>query len=163
VICPPSRFALLDIMLDKLLDIKKKCLVTTRQMLCPASCTSFKPWVGKVEYARRGFDIRLWKWLCNHVLQLVQLRLTNCVTASYGLWKWLASSSPRLWKWLCNHVLQLVQLRLTNCVTASYGLWKWLASSSPIYGKGFRSGTSENQRLHKKLGNSENRVTYKFR
>ena len=37
----------------------------------------------------------------------------------------------------------------------SYGLWKWLASSSPIYRNGFRSGTSGNQRLHKKLGNSE--------
>ena len=49
----------------------------------------------------------------------------------------------------------VVQLRLTACATASYGLWKWLASSSPIYGNGFRSGTSENQRLHKKLGNSE--------
>jgi hypothetical protein len=36
-------------------------------------------------------------------------RLTNCVTTSYSLWKWLANSSPRLWKWLCNHVLQLVQ------------------------------------------------------
>jgi hypothetical protein len=39
--------------------------------------------------------------------------LTDCATASYGLWKWLASSSPRLWKWLHNHVLQIVQLRLT--------------------------------------------------
>jgi len=116
---------------------------------------------------------------------VVQLRLTACATASYGLWKWLASSSSRLWKWLCNCVLQLVQLRLTvygngwqavfpfmetvvqlcltACATASYGLWKWLASSSPIYGNGFRSGTSENQRLHKKLGNSENKVTYRFR
>jgi hypothetical protein len=43
--------------------------------------------MGKKEYARIAFDIRLWKWL--------------------------ASSSSRLWKWLCNHVLQLVQLRLT--------------------------------------------------
>jgi len=33
----------------------------------------------------------------------------------------------------------------------------------PVYGNGFRSGTSENQRLHKKLGNSENRVTYRLR
>jgi len=41
---------------------------------------------------------------------------------------------------LCNCVLRLVQLRLT------------------VYGNGFRSGTSENQRLHKKLGNSENRL-----
>jgi hypothetical protein len=52
---------------------------------------------------------------------------------------------------------------LTNYVTASYGLWKWLATSSPIYGNGFRSGTSKNQRLYKKLGNSENRVTYRLR
>jgi hypothetical protein len=131
---------------------------------------------------------------------VVQPCLTACVTASYGLWKWLASSSRRLWKWLCNHVLQLVQPCLTACVTASYGLWKRLASNSPIYGtgcatvsyrmgnsvllftelrltaygngwqavfpvygNGFRSGTSENQRLHKKLGNSENRVTYRLR
>jgi hypothetical protein len=86
--------------------------------------------------------------LCNCVLQLVQLRLTACATASYSL---------------CNCVLRLVQLRLTACATASYGLWKWLASSSLIYGNGFRSGTSENQRLHKKLGNSENRVTYRLR
>jgi hypothetical protein len=99
---------------------------------------------------------RLWKWLCNHVLQLVQPCLTACATASYGLWKWLASSSSRLWKWLCNCVLQLVQLRLTV-----YGNG-WQAVL-PIYGNGFRSGTSENQRLHKKLGNSENRVTYRLR
>ena len=48
-----------------------------------------------------------------------------------------------------------MQLCLTGCGTASYGLWKRLASSSPIYGNGFRSGTSENQRLHKELSNSE--------
>jgi hypothetical protein len=35
LISRPSRFALLDIMLDKLLDTKNKCLVTTRQMLYP--------------------------------------------------------------------------------------------------------------------------------
>ena len=40
----------------------------------------------------------LWNWLCNPVLQLVQLRLTAYGTASYGLWKWLASSSPYLWE-----------------------------------------------------------------
>jgi len=116
---------------------------------------------------------------------LVQPSLTDCATASYGLWKWLASSSPHLWNCLCNPVLQIVQLRLTAygngwqavlpfmemvvqpcltvCITASYGLWKWLASSSPIYGNGFRSGTSENQRLHKELSNSKNRVTYRLR
>ena len=87
----------------------------------------------------------------------------NCASASYGLWKWLASTSPHLWNCLCNRVLRLVQLCFTLCATASYGLWKGLASSSPIYGNGFRSGTSENQRLHKKLGNSENRVTYRLR
>jgi hypothetical protein len=63
---------------------------------------------------------------------------------------------------LCNCVLRfmemVVQPFLTACATASYGLWKWLASSSPIYGNGFRSGTSENQRLHRKLGNSEIRL-----
>jgi hypothetical protein len=128
---------------------------------------------------------RLWKRLCNHVLLLVQVCLTNCVTVSYGLWKWLASSSPvygngcaTMSYYLCNCVLRfigmvgkqfslfmelLVQLCLTDCVTASYGLWKWLASSSPIYGNGFRSGTSKNQWLHKKLGNSKNRVTYRLR
>jgi hypothetical protein len=93
---------------------------------------------------------------------LVQPGLTDCVTMSYGLWKWLASSSPRLWKWLCNlvlrlvnYVLQFVQLRLTV-----YGNgWQVVL---PIYGNSFRSGMSENQRLYKKLGNSENKV-YKFR
>jgi len=80
--------------------------------------------------------------------QLVQLCLTACATVSYSL---------------CNCVLQLVQLCLTACATVSYSLWKWLASSFPIYGNGFRSGTSENQRLHKKLGNSKNRVTYRLR
>ena len=35
MISPPSHFVLLDIILDKLLDIQKKCLVTTRQMLHP--------------------------------------------------------------------------------------------------------------------------------
>jgi hypothetical protein len=107
--------------------------------------------------------------LCNCVLLFGQLCLTACATPSYSSCNCvlrlmeLASSSLRLWKWLCNCVLQLVQPRLTACATASYGLWKWLASSSSIYGNGFRSGTSENQRLHKKLGNSENRVTYRLR
>jgi hypothetical protein len=58
---------------------------------------------------------------------LVQLCLTACATVSYGLWKWLASSSPiygtacatqfydcaaQSYE-LCNCVLQIVQLRLT--------------------------------------------------
>jgi len=78
----------------------------------------------------------------------VQLSLTARASASYGLWKWLASSSSRLWKWSCNHVLQLVRVRLTV-----YGNgWQAIL---PVYGNGFRSGTSKNQRLHKKLGNSE--------
>jgi ribosomal protein L6P/L9E len=49
-----------------------------------------------------------------------------------------------------------MQLRLTT-----YGNG-WQAVL-PVYGNGFRSATSENQRLHKKLGNSENRVTYRLR
>jgi hypothetical protein len=32
------------------------------------------------------------------VEMVVQLCLTACTTASYGLWKWLASSSLHLWK-----------------------------------------------------------------
>jgi len=39
---------------------------------------------------------------------IVQPCLTACPTASYGLWKWLASIFSRLWKWFCHHVLQLV-------------------------------------------------------
>jgi hypothetical protein len=79
-------------------------------------------------------------YLCNCVLLLVQLCLTACATMSY---------------YLCNYVLLLVQLCLTTCATVSYYLCKWLASSPPIYGNGFRSSTSENQRLHKELSNSE--------
>jgi hypothetical protein len=63
---------------------------------------------------------------------VVQPCLTACTTASYGLWKWLASSSPHLWKWLCNHVLQLVQLRLTV-----YGNG-WQAVL-PVYGNGWQA------------------------
>ena len=55
---------------------------------------------------------------------LVQLCLTLCATVSYGLWKWLASSSPHLWNCLCNSVLRFVQL----CLTA-YGHGK---QSSPF-------------------------------
>jgi hypothetical protein len=65
---------------------------------------------------------------------LVQLCLTTCAPPSYGLWKWLASSSPHLWNCLRNCVLRFVQPRFTVCATPSYGLWKWLASSSLIYG-----------------------------
>ena len=142
--------------------------------------------MGKVEYARLAFDIRLWKWLassfprlwkwlCNPVLQLVQLRLTVWATVSYYLWKCLTNSPP-IYRTVLGTVLEQFrgkqsspfmelfgQLYLTVWATVSYCLWKWLASSSPIYGNGFRSGTSKNQWLHKKLGNSENRVTYRLR
>jgi hypothetical protein len=47
------------------------------------------------------------------------------------------------------------QLCLTTWATVSYYLWKWLARSFPIYGKGFTRCTSENQRLHKELSNSQ--------
>jgi hypothetical protein len=50
-----------------------------------------------------------------------------------------------------NSVLLFTELRLT-----AYGNG-WQAVF-PVYGNGFRSGTSENQRLHKKLGNSEIRL-----
>jgi hypothetical protein len=78
--------------------------------------------------------------LCNRVLLLVQLCLTACASVFYCL---------------CKCVLLFVQLCLTTCATVSYCLCKWLASSPPIYGNGFRSSTSENQRLHKELSNSE--------
>jgi hypothetical protein len=64
---------------------------------------------------------------------VVQPCLTACAIASYIMG---------------NSVLLLTELRLTV-----YGNG-WQAVL-PIYGNGFRSGTSENQRLHKKLGNSE--------
>jgi hypothetical protein len=87
--------------------------------------------------------------LGNCVLLFGQLRLTAWATVvSYYLGN------------CC--VLLLGQL----CLTAwqlSYCLWKSLARSFPIYGNGFRSCTSENQRLHKKLSNSKNRVTYRVR
>jgi hypothetical protein len=76
--------------------------------------------------------------LCNCVLLFGQLCLTVWATVSYCL---------------CNCVLLFGQLRLTACATVSYCLWKWLARSFPVYGNGFRSCTSENQRLHKELGN----------
>ena len=110
-------------------------------------------------YPRLAFYTRLLKWLarssrhlwnclCNCALLLVQPCLTACATVSYCL---------------CNRVLLLVQPCLTACVTVSYYLGKWLARSFPIYVNGFRSCTSENQRLHKELSNSENRVTYRLR
>jgi hypothetical protein len=144
--------------------------------------------MGKLEYARLALDIRLWKWLassssrlwkwlCNYVLQIVQLRLTivqlcltTCATVSYYLCNYVLllvqlclTTCATVSYYLCNCVLLLVQLCLTVCATVSYCLCKWLASSPPIYGNGFRSSTSENQRLHKELSNSENRVTYRLR
>jgi hypothetical protein len=108
--------------------------------------------------------------LYNCVLLLVQLCLTACTTVSYCLYNCVlllmemaGKQFSHLWNCLCNCVLLLVQLCLTACTTVSYRLWKWLASSSPIYGNGFRSSRSENQRLHKELSNSENRVTYRLR
>jgi hypothetical protein len=108
-------------------------------------------------YVRLAFDTRLWKWLA--VLSGKALDSSQ-EDSAYG----------NGWQAVLPFMELLVQLCLTacatvsyNCATASYGLWKWLASSFPIYGNGFRSGTSENQRLHKKLGNSENRVTYRLR
>jgi hypothetical protein len=90
----------------------------------------------------------LWNCLGNYVLLLGQLCLTTWATVSYCLG---------------NCVLLLGQLCLTAWATVSYCLWKWLARSFPVYGNGFRSCTSENQRLHKELSNSKNRVTYRLR
>jgi hypothetical protein len=117
-----------------------------------------------------------------HVLQLVQVCLTvygnGCATMSYSSCNYVLRFMEMVGKQfspfmkmvmqpcltacatmsysLCNYVLQIVQLRLTV-----YGNG-WQAVL-PIYGNGFRSGTSKNQWLHKKLGNSENRVTYRLR
>jgi hypothetical protein len=94
---------------------------------------------------------------------VVQPCLTACATMFYSLCNCVLRFMEMAGKQFSPFMEMVVQPCLTACATASYGLWKWLASSSPIYGNGFRSGTSENQRLHKKLGNSENRVTYRFR
>ena len=108
--------------------------------------------------------------LCNCVLLFVQLCLTACATASYCLCNCVLlpvqlclTAYATASYCLCNYVLLFGQLRLTVCTTVSYCLWKWLARSFPIYGNGFRSCTSENQRLHKELSNSKNRVTYRLR
>jgi len=87
-------------------------------------------------------------YLGNYVLLLGQLCLTTWATMSY---------------YLGNCVLLLGQLCLTTWATVSYCSWKWLAGSFAIYGNGFRGCTSENQRLHKELSNSKNRVTYRIR
>jgi hypothetical protein len=122
-----------------------------------------------------------------------QLCLTVWATVSYCLWKWLTNSPPiyrtvlgtvleqfsgkqfsplmetagkqfspfmELFGQLCLTAWATVSYFLGNCVLL---LWKWLARSLPIYGNGFRSCTSENQRLHKELSNSKNRVTYRLR
>jgi len=109
-------------------------------------------------------------YLCNCVLLFVQLCLTACATASYCLCNCVLlpvqlclTAYATASYCLCNYVLLFGQLRLTVCTTVSYCLWKWLARSFPIYGNGFRSCTSENQRLHKELSNSKNRVTYRLR
>jgi len=96
-------------------------------------------------------------------LTLVQSCLTACATWSYSLcncvlrfMEMVSKQFSPFMEMVVHPVLRLVQLRLTV-----YGNgWQVVL---PIYGNSFRSGTSENQRLHKKLGNSENRVTYKFR
>jgi len=94
---------------------------------------------------------------------VVQLCLTACATMSYKLCNCVLRFMEMADKQVSPFMEMVVQLCFTACTKASYGLWEWLASSSPIYRNGFRSGTSENQRLYKKLGNSENRVTYRLR
>jgi len=94
---------------------------------------------------------------------VVQPCLTASVTMSYGLCNCVLRFMEMVGKQFSLFMEMVVQPCLTASVTMSYGLWKWLASSSSIYGNGFKNGTTENQRLHKKLGNSENRVTYRLR
>jgi hypothetical protein len=94
---------------------------------------------------------------------VVQLSLTARATQSYSLCNLVLQLMEMADKQFSPFMEMVVQPSLTARATASHGLWKWLASSSPIYGNGFKSGTSKNQWLHKKLGNSENRVTYKLR
>ena len=112
-----------------------------------------------MEYARLALDIRLWKWSCNHVLQLVQLRLTvyrngwqavlsvygnGSATMSYSLCNCVlrfiemaGKQFFRLWKWFCNYVLQLVQLCLTACATMSYSLCNHVLRFIEMAGKQF--------------------------
>ena len=62
---------------------------------------------------------------------VVQPCLTACATVSYGLWKWLASSSPRYGNGCATAcVLQLVQL----CLTV-YG--KGWQAVLPVYGTAY--------------------------
>ena len=96
---------------------------------------------------------------------VVQPCLTSHATTSYSLSNCVLRFMEMASKQFSPFMEMVVQPCLTACATVSYnlcnwsyGLWKWLASSSSIYGNGFRSGTSENQRLHKKLGNSEIRL-----
>jgi hypothetical protein len=109
-------------------------------------------------------------YLGNYVLLLGQLCLTTWATVSYYLGNYvllLGQLCLTTWAtmsyYLGNCVLLLGQLCLTTWATVSYCSWKWLAGSFAIYGNGFRGCTSENQRLHKELSNSKNRVTYRIR
>ncbi len=104
-----------------------------------------------VEMVSKEFS-RLWKRLAKQFSPFMELLGQLCLTA------WATVSYC-----LGNCVLLLGQLCLTAWATVSYCLWKWLARSFPVYGNGFRSCTSENQRLHKELSNSKNRVTYRLR
>ena len=103
---------------------------------------------------------------------IVQPCLTACATMFYGLCNCVLRFMEMADKQFSPFMEMVVQLCLTACATrivlqivqlrlTAYGNG-WQAVL-PIYGNGFRSGTSENQRLHKKLGKSENRVTYRLR
>jgi hypothetical protein len=96
---------------------------------------------------------------------VVQLCLTDCAIVSYGLWKWLASSSPIYGNGcatasygLCNCVLRFVQLRLTvygngwqavlpvygnGCAIMSYGLCncvlRLVQLRLTVYGNGWQA------------------------
>jgi hypothetical protein len=135
----------------------------------------FSPFIELLVQLRLTVCATVSYYLGNCVLLFVQLCLTTWATVSYCLWKCLANSPP-IYRTVLGTVLKQFsgkqsspfmelfrQLCLTTWATMSYGLWKCLARSFPIYGNGFRSCTSENQRLHKELSNSKNRVTYRLR
>ena len=74
--------------------------------------------------------------------------------------EWLDNCVLRFRGMAGKQFLPCMEMVVQLCLTVYGNGWQAVLS---VYGNGFRTGTSENQRLHKKLGNSENRVTYRLR
>ena len=102
---------------------------------------------------------------------VVQPCLTACVTASYDLCNCVLQFIEMVGKQFFPFMETVMQPCLTACVTASYSLCNCVLRFMEMAGKQFspfmetvlevvRAKISE---LHKKLGNSENRVTYRLR